>query len=97
MTEKRLLPIFLAVIILLLVLQSLAFAAGSESTAVTPPPGSVERKLIMDALRKRWPDSDAKFVVKHLKVNNGWAWIHVAPQSRDGCSHFEDESWLLKK
>ena len=42
MIEKRVLPILFAVIVLLLALQSLVFAAGSENAAFTPPPGSAE-------------------------------------------------------
>ncbi|MFH0974699.1 MAG: hypothetical protein V1874_02830 [Spirochaetota bacterium] len=62
-----------------------------------PAKNDPERKAILDTLRKRWPDSSVVFVVKYLKVAKGWAWIHVAPQSRDGQSHGEDESWLLQK
>lgn len=56
-----------------------------------------ERMPILDALRKRWPNSDVVFVVKYFKANNGWAWTHVSPQSRDGKSQFEDELWLFQK
>lgn len=63
----------------------------------SPPSGDPERKAILDALRKHRPNSDDVFVVRYLKVDNGWAWIHVVPQSRDGSSQYEDESWLLQK
>lgn len=56
-----------------------------------------ERKAVLDALRKRWPNSDVVFVVKYFKANDGWAWIHVLPQSRDGKNRYEDELWLLQK
>ena len=37
------------------------------------------------------------FVVRHLKVKDGWAWVHALPQSPDGVSHYEDVSALLRK
>lgn len=75
---------------------SLAFAAGPY----TPLPGNPERKAILDALRvvvKRMSGSDMVFVVRYLKVDQGWAWIHTLPQSRDGRGHAEDVSVLLHK
>lgn len=75
---------------------SLAFAAGPH----TPLPGSPERKAILDAMRKvvqRMSGLDVVFVVPYLKVDQGWAWIHTVPQSRDGRSHYEDVSMLLQK
>jgi hypothetical protein len=75
---------------------SLAFAADPY----TPKPGSPERKAILDAMRvvvKRMSGLDVVFVVPYLKVDQGWAWIHTLPQSRDGRSHYEDVSALLHK
>lgn len=69
----------------------------NQTIAYTPPPDDVERKAILDALRKRWKGVDVIFVVHYLKVNNGWAWIHVLPETRDGKNRFEDESWLMRK
>lgn len=34
-------------------------------------------------------------MVQHLKVKDGWAWIHVRPQSADGLQHYEDVAALL--
>ena len=51
---------------------------------LTPLPGSPLRKAVLDALRqevKRIHGLDVVFVVKHLKVKNGWAWAHTLPQS----------------
>ncbi len=75
---------------------SLAVAAGPY----TPKPGTPERKAILNALRevvKRASGLDAVFVVPYLKVDQGWAWIHTIPQSRDGHNHYEDVSMLLHK
>jgi hypothetical protein len=59
----------------------------------------------MDALRtEKFPGQEARiiFVVKHLKVHNGWAWADVTPQDRAGKAvtgaktallHFEGGTW----
>jgi hypothetical protein len=68
--------------------------------AYTPRPGSAERKAILDALRAwvtKQHHMDVVFVVRHLKVKNGYAWVHTLPQSRDGSSRYEDISALMKK
>jgi hypothetical protein len=68
--------------------------------SLTPPPGSQERRAILDALRGELTDlvgPDLVFVVEHLKVYAGWAWIHAFPQSRDGGNQYEDVSALLRK
>ncbi len=65
----------------------------------TPTPGSPERRALLDALRaelRSWQGLDAIFVVDWLKVANGWAWAQARPQSRDGLSHYEDVSALLR-
>lgn len=92
-------PLFLVFSVLLLVLPPISLAAGSQEAAVTPPKGSAERKLILDALRSqlRQDEIEIVFVVRHLKVKDGWAWVHALPQSPDGASRFEDVSALLKK
>jgi hypothetical protein len=36
------------------------------------------------------------FVVGHLRVKDGWAWVETRPESRDGGSRFEDISALLR-
>jgi hypothetical protein len=75
-------------------------AADSGPEAYTPQPGSAERKAILDALRM-WVEQqhhlDVVFVVRHLKVKNGYAWVHTLPQSKDGSSRYEDISALLEK
>jgi hypothetical protein len=97
----------LTIICLLLAFVGLSFAitdllaaADSGPEAYTPQPGSAERRAILDALRmwvKQQHHLEVIFVVKHLKVKNGYAWVHVLPQSKDGSSRYEDISALLKK
>ena len=68
--------------------------------AYTPGPGSTERKAILDALRgwvKKQHHMDVVFVVRHLKVKNGYAWLHTLPRSKDGSNQYEDISALVKK
>jgi hypothetical protein len=98
MKENRL-PIFLIPIVLLLVLTSISLAAESQEFAITSPKGSAERKLILDALRNEMQQHGIEmvFVVRHLKVKDGWAWVHTLPQSPNGVSHYEDVSALLRK
>lgn len=64
-----------------------------------PPRGNPERKAIMDALRsEKFPGQEARviFVVKHLKVHNGWAWAEVTPQDTAGKSVSERIAALLQ-
>jgi hypothetical protein len=63
---------------------------------LTPQPGDPLRKEILDALRKE-VGQEVVFVVMHLKVKDGWAWVHTLPQSRDGKNNYEDISALLQQ
>src|ERR1700741_5470738 len=66
----------------------------------TPPPGSVERRAILDALRadmRRFDPKPVVFVVRHLRVRGGWAWLEVNPQSPDGRSRYEPEGALMRR
>ncbi len=97
---KKVLLILVAAVLLLPALQSAAAAAEPRGQAITPPPGSAERKLIIDALRveiEKLHRINAVFVVKHLKVLDGWAWIETHPKSVDGTNQYEDVSALLRK
>ncbi len=70
------------------------------AVAFTPPPGSNERKEIMDAMRSFVKDSfdiEVVFVVNWLKVMNGWAWAETDPQSPDGLNRYEPFIALLQK
>jgi hypothetical protein len=65
-----------------------------------PPPGSRERRGILDALRAELTQltgPDLVFVVADLRVRAGWAWIDATPQSRDGANRYEDVTALLRK
>ena len=90
-----------AAILILVIVSILANPAIANPGAHTPPPGSAERKAILDAYRAEWtkPDSikDVIFVVTHLKVHDGWAWVEVNPKSSDGSQQFESEQGLLHK
>jgi hypothetical protein len=77
-------------------------AATDERTdaPTTPPPGSRERRAILDAVRaelSHLTGPDLVFVVATLRVREGWAWIEAAPQSRDGANRYEDVTALLRK
>jgi hypothetical protein len=68
----------------------------AQPAPYTPVPGSTERNAIFDALRTLGDNHTRVFVVRYLKVQNGWAWVTGDPQSPDGKSHFETESALLR-
>jgi len=75
--------------------------AIANPEAYTPPSGSAERKSILDAYRAEYTKDaltkDVIFVVTHLKVHDGWAWLEVNPKSSDGSQQFEPEQGLLRK
>lgn len=105
-TFKPALSILFCFIFCLAVFKAPCFAgqkgkrAEAKTGAYTPPPGSFERKEILDALRKvvrNMSELDVVFVVKYFKVQNGWSWIITEPQSADGKSRYETISGLLKK
>ena len=66
----------------------------------TPVAGSAERKAILDAMRaemRRFDPKPVVFVVRHLKVQRGWAWLEADPRSPDGRSRYEGEAALLQR
>lgn len=74
--------------------------ATQADSAYTPARGSAERKAIMDAMRahrRRFDPRPVTFVVSHLRVQRGWAWLAVQPQSPDGRSRYEGEEALLRR
>jgi hypothetical protein len=80
--------------------QKIEFPNDAQAgAATTPPKGSAERKEIMDAIRAYMKDANIEmvFVVNFLKVDKGWAWANVNPQSPDGQSHYEPIAVLLAK
>ncbi len=56
-----------------------------------------ERKVILNSLRGIHRELDLIFVVKYLKVKNGWVWIETNPRSHDGWGQYEPIDALLYK
>jgi hypothetical protein len=74
--------------------------AAQADSAYTPARGSAERQAIMDAMRahrRRFDPRPVTFVVGRLRVQRGWAWLAVQPQSPDGRSRYEGEEALLRR
>jgi hypothetical protein len=68
--------------------------------AYSPPKGSAERTAILHATHEALAKQGLKnvvLVVPYLKLNGGWAWIQVDPQSADGTQHYESQSGLLQE
>ena len=85
---------------LLLVASLVLASCASVNTAHTPPDGSAERNAILQAVHHALARQGRKhlvLVVPYLKVQNGWAWIQVNPQSVDGRQHYESQSGLLQQ
>ncbi len=77
-----------------------AWAAPRGLAAYTPPPGSPERRDIVEGLRRKLRDLhriEAVFEVRYLKVSQGWAWISANPRSPDGSRHYEGVAALLRQ
>jgi len=73
---------------------------AQADSAYTPARGGAERKAILDAVRahrRRFDSRPVTFVVRHLRVQRGWAWLAVQPQSPDGRSRYEGEDALLRR
>ncbi|MDO9509562.1 MAG: hypothetical protein Q7I97_09560 [Thermovirgaceae bacterium] len=88
---------------LLILAVSVFFMAAGLCVAedvFTPPVGSAERKAILNTLRVEIRDNfdlEVAFVVKWLKVKDGWAWVETEPQSCDGKNRYEPFLALLEK
>lgn len=93
------LALFLSVAALAVPASQHAIAAQRLTRAAhTPPPGSEERRAILEAMRlkiKELHGLDVVFVVKTMKVSGGWAWVHTLPRSADGRNRYEDFAALL--
>lgn len=92
-------PAVLLVAAILIVAISTGLRAGTHLPH-TPARGSAERKAILDALREevqRLHHIRVIFVVPYMKVQQGWAWVHVRPQSPDGKNRYEDILALIHK
>jgi hypothetical protein len=84
----------------LLVASLVLASCASVNTAHTPPDGSAEKNAILQAVQHalaRQGRKNVVLVVPYLKVQNGWAWIQVNPQSVDGRQHYESQSGLLQQ
>lgn len=96
--KKCFVTILLLAVLVCPVLPRAAEACGKE--AVTPPFGSPLRHAILAPLRVHLRENlqvEAVFVVRWLKVKNGWAWIETDPQSKDGKNRYESFAALLKR
>lgn len=92
---KRIILLILAIFVVV----SLPCICSAEEVH-TPPVGSAERKAILNTLRaevKENFDLEVAFVVKWLKVKDGWAWADTEPQSCDGKNRYEPFLALLEK
>jgi hypothetical protein len=70
------------------------------SHAYTPAKGTAERTAIIAGVKEDLATKGFKNLVlqiPYLKVNGGWAWIQVNPQSADGTQHYESLSGLLQE
>lgn len=75
---------------------------AAEDKVHTPEKGSAERKVLLDGVRAAYAQQDpAKppviFQVPFLKVHGDWAWIRVAPQSKDGAQKYEPQAGLFRR
>lgn len=95
-----LLILLMASLIAIAVPAQLREAFGGERRVQTPAPGSAERRAMLDAMRLKVRELhglDVVFVVREMKVSEGWAWVHTLPQSKDGSARYEDFFALLRK
>lgn len=86
-------------ILVIFVMISAARICAAEQ-AYTPPFGSSERKSILNTMRADILDKfdlQVVFVVRWLKVKDGWAWVETDPQSPDGKDRYEPFLALLEK
>ena len=97
-TRRSRLPVWFARLAGAVLALTVALPSVVAQTGVhVPPVGSAERKEISDALRATGDNHNRVFVVRYLKVADGWAWVTVNPQSPDVKQRYETESALLHK
>lgn len=78
----------------------LGVTADAAKKVYTPPPGSAERRILLEVMRRKVLELsrlDVLFVVKEMNLNSGWAWVHTLPQSKDGAGRYEDFIAILQK
>ncbi len=68
-----------------------ALAAATSAQPIgrpaAPAPGSTQRRAILDALRpavERQVGPNVEFVVREMRVIDGWAFVSATPQRRGG-------------
>jgi hypothetical protein len=69
-------------------------ADGLADELHTPGSGDPQRTAILDTLHQAYTTGSGpkvKFLVKYLKVHNGWAWIKVVPLDPAGAA--EGDEW----
>jgi hypothetical protein len=62
-------------------------SARAQDAPQTPKPNSSERKAIIDSLRvpvEKQLKQKVVFRIRHLRVQNGWAFLEAVPQQPDG-------------
>ncbi|MGC9373234.1 MAG: hypothetical protein ACP5DY_07955 [Thermovirgaceae bacterium] len=67
--------------------------------AFTPAWGAPERKAVLDVMRddiRPRFDLEVVFVVRWMKVKNGWCFALTEPQSKDGSQRYEPYGALLE-
>lgn len=81
----------------LIVLPRYRFRSGKT---LHPQPGTPVRKAVLDGLRE-WVlenhDVRVVFVVRYLKVPDGWAWTETLPQSPNGARKYEGLMALIRR
>jgi len=72
---------------------------ATAGEAYTPPKNCAERRGILAALRNSlgFSPQGMVFIVRHLKVKDGWAWIETDPRSPDGKNRYEPVDALLQE
>jgi hypothetical protein len=86
--------------VLLAVLVVFCGTVSAAEKPYTPQPGNPVRKSVLDGLRNWvWENHEVRvvFVVRYLKVAEGWAWAETAPQSPDGAEKYEGLMALLRR
>lgn len=97
---RLLLPLIFLMAAVIAVPLSPQEATGKSPKVHTPAPGSPERRAILDAMRlkvKELHALDVLFVVRSMRVSEGWAWVYTLPRSTDGRELYEAFYALLHR
>lgn len=79
---------------------SILWISSAFGDAITPAPGSPERRAICDTVREhvlarvalKKPPMKVVFKIDHLRVDGGWAWFEGIPMQENGA--FLPEGYL---